>query len=199
MAKKRYSYNIEGLITGATFLQSKQLIVLCGYSELLEPFIYLLYDFSGTDFFRGNKRKVNLSLPFHQVEGITTTNGLKYYLSNEFFSVPPYLTVPQKLHILNLEPFLEDYLESFSSDVNDTGRNDAYTVYPVPAEISVKLKRSDYKEPEKYFLINNTGRILRTGIVAAEEDQIDISSLSCGLYILKIGNNNCKHFKIIRK
>ncbi len=199
VAKKRFTYNIEGLITGATYLQSKHLIVLCGYSELLEPFIYLLYDFSGTNFFGGNKRKVNLSLPFHQIEGITTDNGLKYYLTNENLIIQPYLNISQKLHTIRLDLFLENYLESVSSVVDNSGMKNNYLIYPVPSENMITVKSKNILQDELFQIINYTGQIILTGKLTGQYDDINISSLSCGLYILKIGNNNCKHFKIIRK
>jgi hypothetical protein len=118
IAHLRSTFNVAGLITGATYLESQKLIVLCGYSNFVEPFIYLLYDFNGTDYFSGNKRKIAISLPFHQIEGIATSNGLKYYISNENLTQPPYIKIPQKLHILDLTPFLGDYLNMLITGSN---------------------------------------------------------------------------------
>ena len=198
IAKKKSTCNVEGLITGSTYLHSKGLLVLCGYSIFLEPFLYLLYDFDYPDFFSGNKRKVTIPLSFHQVEGIATTDGLKYYMSNERFTYSTYLTVSQKLQNFNLSSFLENYLESLSSDISKTGINDGYLIYPVPADIFLMVKRRDYTIQEKYSLINCTGQVLLTGILSGEEDQINISSLLCGIYILEIGNKKSHQFKVIK-
>jgi hypothetical protein len=100
------TYNVDGLITCATYLEEKNLIVLGGYSHFLKPFIFLLYDFKDSDFFSGNKRKIDLRLPFHQIEGISTQDGLHYYLTNENFSKRPFLNIPQKIHYLDLSTFL---------------------------------------------------------------------------------------------
>lgn len=198
-AEKRTSYNVGGLITGATWLPSKQLIVLCGYSNLLQPFIYLLYDFDYYNFFGGNKRKVSVSLPFHQIEGITTNNGVKYYMTNEFFSLPPYVTIQQQLHVFDLSAFLRGYLDSSSTDTTKAGENDIYSVYPVPAKHSVVIKRNNFQQPEEYFVISNTGKILKTGLLTEEEDQIDVSFLSQGFYIFRIGNKAAHHLKMIKQ
>lgn len=107
----RSSWNIEGLITGAAYIEEKRLIVLSGYSNVLQPFVYLLYGFKNHDFFGGNKRKITLNHPFHQVEGITTEDGLIYYVSNERLNVSP-LIINQKLMRFNFTPFLRNYLES---------------------------------------------------------------------------------------
>lgn len=97
------SLDIKGLVTGAVYIESKKMIALCGYTKLLQTFIYLLDDFKGNDFFSGNKRKMSLALSFHQIEGITSIDGIKFYLSNEEFSRPPYFSNPQQLHIIQLK------------------------------------------------------------------------------------------------
>lgn len=111
IAQLKESYNVDGLVTSATFLPGKKLLVLAGYSRFLSPFMYLFYDYNGSDFFSGNKRKINISMPLHQVEGITTQDGLHYYLTNENFSRRPIITVSQKLHHFDLSAFLGNYLK----------------------------------------------------------------------------------------
>ena len=112
VAEKKTTFAIEGLVTGATYLEEKGLLVLCGYSGLLQPFLYLLYDYNDYQFFSGNKRRLNLSLLFHQVEGVATTNGLKYYISNEYSGLRSTgIQNIQKLHILDLGPYIREYLE----------------------------------------------------------------------------------------
>jgi hypothetical protein len=111
VAKKRTTYAIGGLVTGATYLEDKRLVVLCGYSGLLQPFIYLLYDYPDHSFFEGNRRLVKLSILFHQVEGIATADGLTYFLSNEFSGLGPGgFHNLQKLHRFDLTPYLGEYL-----------------------------------------------------------------------------------------
>jgi hypothetical protein len=50
--------------------------------------LYLFYDYE--QFFSTNKRKIKMALPFHQMEGITTQNGLQSYLTNENFTRKPF-------------------------------------------------------------------------------------------------------------
>ncbi|MFY0481002.1 T9SS C-terminal target domain-containing protein [Flavobacterium sp. PLA-1-15] len=109
-AQFKSELDTNGLITGATYLEDKKLIALCGYSKQLKPFVYLLYDYKENDFFSGNKRKINLALPYHQVEGIATQNGLQYYISNEYFRLKPIINTPQQLHLLDLNTLLQLYL-----------------------------------------------------------------------------------------
>jgi hypothetical protein len=111
IAQLKETINVEGLITGATYLPSKKLIVLCGYSKTVQPFLYLLYDYKECDFLSGNKRKINISLPFHQIEGIATQDGLHYYVTNESLIKKPILNIHQKIHLFDLSTYLESYLQ----------------------------------------------------------------------------------------
>lgn len=198
IAEKKSSYDIDGLITGATYLRTERLIALCGYSSRIDPFIYLLYDFNGSDFFGGNKRKIFIPLSFYQIEGIATKDGLKYYLSNEYLSYYSLVTVSQKLHIVDLSSYVGDYLASVSSGGKEIPADEIYYVYPVPSGDLIKIKRNNSLSPEKYSLMNYSGQKLLEGIFSGEENQIDISSLPVGLYILKIGNRKSQCFKVIR-
>lgn len=90
--------NVNGLITGATYHPEKKLIALCGYSKKLKPFIYLISNLKNLAFAKANQRKIQLKLPFHQVEAISTTNGVDFYLTNERFSQKIIGTIEQQLH-----------------------------------------------------------------------------------------------------
>jgi hypothetical protein len=197
IAKKRSTFDVDGLVTGATYLESKRLIVLCGYSTILEPFVYILYDFNSSGFFSGNKRKFSVSLPFHQIEGIATTNGLKYFATNEYFSYPPYLSISQKLHIFNFTAYLEQYLASVTA-VQKTEVEDNYKVYPVPAGnyINVYIENEPYET--EYSLINQCGQRVLSGKLQGKENHININNLPSGLYYMKVGTQKIKYFKVIK-
>ncbi|MRX68160.1 hypothetical protein SAMN06265349_103592 [Flavobacterium resistens] len=110
IAQLKQTLDTKGLVTGATYLESKKLITLCGYSKLGKPFLYLLYGFKNNDFLSGNKRRIDLQLSFHQIEGITTIDGLHYYLTNETLIRKPIINVPAQIHYLDLSPILNQYI-----------------------------------------------------------------------------------------
>jgi hypothetical protein len=99
--------DVEGLITGATALPTKKGVVLCGYSKLLQPFLILLYDYKNDDFGSGNRHKIKIGLPFHQIEAITTQDGKIFYLTNETFERKPFVNTPQQFHTIDLSPYLK--------------------------------------------------------------------------------------------
>lgn len=195
VAVKRNTLDVRGLITGAEYLESERLIALCGYTHLLEPFIFLLYDFDDSDFFSGNKRRIDISLPFHQVEGIATSDGLKYYISNEYFRL---MNIPQKLHVVSLNPFLQQYLKPGTRPGNQTGRNDDYKVYLISGDNCLVVKKEENDQNEDYSLISLSGQTVLRGKLNGKENMINISHLTSGLYVFRIGKNPSNQVKLIK-
>ena len=122
VAHRRGTYNVKGLITGATYLPEYQLIVLCGYDydkknllSALHPFVVLLYDFKDGDLLSGNKRRLEFnSGEKAQIEGIATSNGLDYYLTCEHFTTTQMgitFDFPAQLYRLDLRKYLLPYLK----------------------------------------------------------------------------------------
>lgn len=107
IAQFQETLNVQGLVTGATILPQKKGIVLCGYSHYMQPFVYLLYDYKNNDFSSGNKRKIKVSLLFHQIEAITTEDGKHFYLTNEAVK-KSLIDNPQKIHTIDLSPYLKN-------------------------------------------------------------------------------------------
>ncbi|WP_348800363.1 T9SS C-terminal target domain-containing protein [Flavobacterium adhaerens] len=106
IAKPKITIDVDGLITGATTLPSQKSVVLCGYSKMLQPFLILLYDYQNDDICAGNKRKIKLALPFHQIEAITTEDGKLFYLTNEATLRKPFVNTPQQIHSIDLSHYL---------------------------------------------------------------------------------------------
>ncbi len=108
IAQLKETLNVDGLITGATLLTSEKGIVLCGYSKMVSPFLYLLYDYKNNDFTAGNKRKILQSLPFHQIESIESIDGKLFYMTNESLIRKPFFNVPQQMHSVDLSSYLKN-------------------------------------------------------------------------------------------
>ncbi len=187
IADYQFNYNIEGLITGATFLEDEALIVLCGYNLLLQPFLFILYDFNNNNFFSGNKRRISINLPFHQVEGITTKDGLVYYISNEKFS-HSVITVNQQLHKIDLTNYLNDYLnpDPLASIAKPAKSNTLY--FPNPVKDYLHIKFSETSQEALIYIHNAIGQVVK--IIHVNEEpinlSINVSDLSQGIYYLTI-------------
>lgn len=108
VAELKKTIDVDGLVTGATLLPSKKGVVLCGYSKLLQPFLVLVYDYQSDAVCTANRRKIKLSLPFHQIEAITTEDGKLFHLTNETIERKPFIKTPQQIHVVDLTAYLKD-------------------------------------------------------------------------------------------
>lgn len=197
-AQLKTTINVQGLITGATLLETKNLIVLCGYSNLLQPFFYLIYDYLGNDFTNCNKRKIDIQLPFHQIESIATTNGIKYFLTNEYFSNLPWANTAQQLHIFNLSTFLNPYLNPTPNFIHETNSNsNLIKIYPNPnyGELTINVAHNLIGEDFKIY--NILGETLQSEKITNTTQFVNIYTLPKGIYFFKIKNGEIK--KLIKE
>jgi hypothetical protein len=188
------SINVAGLITGATLKEDSRLISLCGYSNTLQPFIFLIYDYIGTNFTVANKRKIAIPLPYHQIEAIVTNNGLDYNLTNESLVQAPIFNIPQKLHQLSLAPYLSNYLNSLSLNTIPSPNHNAI-LYPNPSENEINFSKFDLNNKE-YQITDFNGKIVCIGKIC--NNKIFTADLEKGIYLLKILNSK-QVYKIIKK
>lgn len=185
------SFNTQGYITGATHLPDKQLIVLCGYNSFLQPFLYLLYDYTGSDFFGGNKRRLPVNLPFHQLEGIATADGLRYYVANEAFS-SSFTNVAQQLHTLDLSAYLSHYLNPISTELQDA-QEQPITLYPNPATRALCISLIGWSTFTDYQIMDSIGKRVQSGSFS---DCIELDEIPPGMYFVRLNNGQTHRFVV---
>ena len=108
IARKVSSYPIEGLITGADLSADGNTLILCGYSSLIQPFLYVLRDpfgkgFENGDLFGGSRERLPLALPYHQVEGVAIKSAEEIFISNEYLRLGTLIQIRQQVHRLQLD------------------------------------------------------------------------------------------------
>lgn len=216
IAQRRETYNVKGLITGATYIPEYQLIVLCGYDynrkvkvASLRPFIVLLYDYQENRFFSGNKRRLNFkSTVKSQVEAIATHNGLDYYITNEHFKTTVMglnFDFPAKLKRVDLRDYLLPYLSQYGVSDNQTVIQDFKSIddiriYPNPVSNFINI---DYPQDffgETYEILNLKGQKVAEGVLRENVIFLNDKNLTSGNYILVIhGKEISKAFTFIKR
>lgn len=201
IAHRRETYNVNGLITGATYMPENQLVVLCGYDydpanllSSLHPFIVLLYDFQENRFFSGNKRRLDFDFSTRaQIEAIATCNALDYYITNEqtSFSVMDYvIDIPPALQRLNLREYLLPYLSRFGiSDNPDAVLNlskENFRIYPNPIIDKLNIECPSEFLGANYEIFNINGQKVEEGILKGNAISLNNKRISSGKYILII-------------
>ncbi len=85
VAQKIDDYQVNGLITGASYnIETKSLFII-GYSTILRPFLIEIENSRNTSIFTDMQTKYSLNIGSAQIEGITYTDKDTYYLSSEYF------------------------------------------------------------------------------------------------------------------
>jgi len=198
IAQKITSFNVKGLITGATYLADKNILALCGYSGKggLLPhstsFLYLFYDFKGVDFFSANKRKLTTSLSFCQIESIATEDGVRYYVTNEKVQQSA-LKESAKLQLFDLEGILPPIS---ATNISETTGNEPLNIYPNPANQYITVETSLETNGKEYHIRDINGRVVQAGCV---QSVIDVSQLQSGVYIFQIEGEATIHKKFIKQ
>ncbi len=201
VARRLETYDVHGLITGASYMPEYQLIVLCGYDydpvnllSSLHPYIILLYDFQEDRFFSGNKRRLDFDFSSRaQVEAIATCNALDYYITNEqtSLSVMDYvIDIPPALQRLDLREYLLPYLSQFGiSDNPDVVPNlskENFRIYPNPAIDKLYIDCPQELLGANYEIFNISGQKVEEGILNGNALSLNNKRLSSGKYILII-------------
>ena len=85
MADLLFTFNSKGLITSADYNSNTNELILLGYTKNeWVPFMWLLFDFQGRNFFTGNKRRIDmLNIFATQTEGICFTDDRTGMISSE--------------------------------------------------------------------------------------------------------------------
>ena len=196
IASLQSTYNVNGLITGSVYLEDKRLVALCGYSSNIQPFVLLLYDFSGRDFFSGNKRKIGVSLPFHQIEGITTSDGLRYYMSNEYLSYS-FITNLQKLHIFDFYSYLSNYLHSVTATTS-SNRSRIIRIYPNPISDELVIEMEGNRGKMNFEIVNASGQVVFKGEMI-DKVTVEANTFAPGVYWVKVGKGETAELKMMLK
>lgn len=95
---------MNGLVTGADIHPAHHTVVLTGYTKTLNRFAYLLYDFEGSDFFSGNKRRINIQGP-GQTESVAFMGNTLLAIGSEAVSI-----LIARLETFDISEFLKPYL-----------------------------------------------------------------------------------------
>ncbi len=179
IAQRREEYNVQGLITGASWDDLKEQVVLCGYSNLLMPFSVLLFDYSNGQFFNGNKRKIVLGMGLHQVEAVVNNGNGSFLFSNEAYD--GVVNVGASLHRgWMIDPWVNSMNEI-------TKAQEPAVIYPNPSTHSVSVQLfNPIHGAWRFSIFNEKGQQLDKGKFHGSKWTYDVSELPPGFYTIQL-------------
>ena len=186
VAEKAETFEVEGLITGASVSQDGNLIALVGYD--LRPFIptvfcWLLWDWkAGADlFFSGNKRRIELgsALQVGQVESIGFDSNRSGYISNEVTKFNGVTIVAQSVRSFDFSPWVPVSVATGEPRQD----NIELTVFPNPFSQTVGFKFSDRENPDFLRVKNMLGQTIST--LNEIPETLELGYLPPGFYVFE--------------
>jgi len=179
-------FDTDGLITGADMIEGSGEVVLCGYKNY-SPFIWLLFDFNHTDFFGGNKRRINFSgMLGTQTEGVAYTFGRNVYISSEKTSLSP-----PRLFRINTTPWVQPSSVGIENQHQGKKHDEqGLLVYPNPSNGSFWLNAGSFCDNGNYSadVFNCQGKKIVDQFPLTFSDctaEVNLQLLSNGLYFLR--------------
>ena len=117
---------------------------------------------------------------------------------NDSILVKPMHTTSYKLVCMNNQDCYDTTVITIyvgNVGIKNQSANTQFQIYPNPSKNELRIIDSNnegFIVEKNYFIYSSVGRILMHGIIYEKETSLDISSLSPGIYFIKIGNNLAK-------
>ena len=174
-AVKVEEFNSRGLVTGATFIENSNQLVIVGYSLLLQPFILMVNQVPESPPFLSNANKQELEILPLQVESVASDGARVYFTNEDFFNSSFGIRSPARLFFFDLSLPNEPRPEAQETDLL------LYSRYG-----SAFLNYQSYPENEPpigYVIYDSSGREIRIEqTVSSTSGSIDVSTLASGIY-----------------
>ena len=74
------------------------------------------------------------------------------------------------------------------NDVEETVSDSRINIYPNPANNVLNVKIDNYESDDMITIMDVSGRTLISETITNDQMKVDLSSLSKGLYIIKVGD-----------
>ncbi|MCP4975821.1 MAG: T9SS type A sorting domain-containing protein, partial [Maribacter sp.] len=182
------AYQINGLVTSATYNPLSNELLILGHSNILVPFATKITGVTANSIFGGTLDNLSFDIGFAQTEGITYVSENRYFISSEFFQREiPTITLNPLLYSLQLDNNVEE---------NDGTPNEEIVTNPENLEDSLMLYKSygsnilEYElTTEKSILaqavFDTSGKMVHFKIGSEiENNVVDLIFLKSGVYYL---------------
>ncbi|MDT0621295.1 hypothetical protein [Croceitalea vernalis] len=185
LAERLDSYQVNGLVTGATYNQNTNQLSIVGYSQFLFPFYVLVDDVQENAIFEGEKTKTNLNIGQAQVEAITLVGAEQFYISSEDFSNPPLVNSLSRLFTFSLDSEEEENPPGEENPEGENTPDEELVVYKTFGSQSLNYSLITNRAVTGMGVFDVTGRMVTyIPLERISTDPIDISSFNQSIYYL---------------
>jgi hypothetical protein len=170
-----------GLITGSTYNQLTEKIYSVGYSEGLQPFVWISQEFTGNDIFSGTNTQVSLSsIGLEQVEAITHIGTNRYFMTSESFSFSIFSEDAKLMSFTTIDTVLS---------IDELSINQV-RLYPNPTSGKITIDFNTMQESIDIRVLSLTGQTVVTeSAMSTNRVQLTINE-EPGIYFVEMVNQN---------
>lgn len=173
-------FDVNGQITAADISDDGKQILLLGYTEQGNTFMWLLFDYQDFSPFSGNKRKIKLGsvIVRAQIEALAFQSNDEGFIGGEDFSV-----IEGKFTHFKISQWINN-----PSSTNNFAAADLLHLYPNPFEEELLVDvKTDGLKIKKIELYNSLGkRVIRKRKNLKKRIRINGNKLESGLYVMRI-------------
>ncbi|MFC4097842.1 T9SS type A sorting domain-containing protein [Euzebyella saccharophila] len=193
-AQKLDGYQINGLVTGATF--QKENLILVGYSNLLNPFITKIKGLDKRSIFGGQIEQERLKIGISQVEAVTFAGETEFFISSENYENSN-LSLNFKSRLYKAR-FVANGLDD-SPDVENSPQETPKDSTDIPLQEHIRIKNSptdsvltieadiEFGTIEYLHIFDVTGRRIKEILLPdANPYYVDVSDFPVGVYFMTI-------------
>ncbi len=185
LAERMDAYQVDGLVTGATFDASLGTLYLIGYSPILMPFFVEIPNVNSNTIFSGAPTKTQLDIGLAQVEALTFANNIFYASSEEFLNPP--LSTASRLFTFSLD----GDESSGPNPMEEPQTMKELVVYKAQNSLEVNYELNSNKPIFGMGIFDSQGRmVMYTPLEQITQNPIDISIFNQGLYYLAFFYDN---------
>ncbi len=177
----------EGLVTAATYNPLTKTLYLLGYTSVLEPFVFRVTGLLPNAIFGGDITKVNIDLGFAQAEGIAYTDGNRYLISTEEFTLEsPMINLPSLLFAFTADDVPNNNTVP-DPDLEPKPGVDSLILFGNKGANLLEYRMSTNKPVLGQAVFDISGKRIRFNTGSdVTPDYIDISTLRTAIYYLAL-------------
>ena len=184
------SYQIDGLVTGASYDATRNELFLVGYSQFLSPFYVSVLELEEDSIFSNEVTKTTLNIGAAQVEAISFVSENEVYISSEEFINEPLLNTKSRLFKFSL-----DKIEDLDGEENEGNTPDEdldkeedsnnLILYKQFGSPYLSYSLTTDKAVTGMGVFNSSGTLITyTPLERMSSDPLDISSYNNAIYYL---------------
>ena len=188
LAKRLDTYQVNGLVTGATYNPLSYELLILGHSNILVPFVKRITSATDISIFSGSLDSLPFDIGFAQTEGITYVSENRYFISSEYFQRDiPAITLNPLLYSLRFDNNVDENEETPNEEIepNPEINNDSLLLYKSYGSKTLEYELTTEKSILAQAVFDTSGKMVQFKLGSEIENNVlDLIFLKSGVYYL---------------